>query len=77
VQVTIAVSNGKITNVTVPVYPRGNGRDLQINAYALPVLQRETIAAQSARIDSVSGATVTSVGYKQSLQAAIDAAHLQ
>jgi uncharacterized protein with FMN-binding domain len=77
VQVIITVSSGRITNVTVPVYPKGNGRDIQINAYALPVLQRETITAQSARIDSVSGATVTSQGYKQSLQAAIDAAHLK
>jgi uncharacterized protein with FMN-binding domain len=76
VQVTIIVVDGRITSVTVPVYPNGNNRDVQINKYALPVLQRETIAAQSADIDTVSGATVTSQGYKQSLQAAIDAAHL-
>lgn len=76
VQVSIAVANGKITDVAVPVYPTGNRRDKEINAYALPVLRQETLSAQSARIDTVSGATVTSDGYIESLQAALDAAHL-
>jgi uncharacterized protein with FMN-binding domain len=76
VQVTITVTDGKITDVQVPVYPSGNGRDQEINAYALPILTQETLQAQSANIDSVSGATVTSDGYLQSLQAALDAAHL-
>jgi len=76
VQVTITVSAGKITDVAVPVYPNGNDRDAEINASALPVLTQETLSAQSADIDTVSGATVTSDGYKQSLQAALDAAHL-
>ncbi|GAA3453513.1 FMN-binding protein [Dactylosporangium matsuzakiense] len=76
VQVTITVADGKITAVNVPVYPNGNGRDRQINARALPILTQETLTAQSARIDTVSGATVTSDGYIESLQAALDAAHL-
>ncbi|WP_250009872.1 FMN-binding protein [Actinoplanes sp. M2I2] len=76
VQVTITVADGKITDVAVPVYPTENGRDQEINAYALPVLRQETLAAQSADIDTVSGATVTSDGYLTSLQAALDAAHL-
>jgi uncharacterized protein with FMN-binding domain len=76
VQVTIAVSGSKITNVAVPTYPNGNRRDEEINASALPVLTQETLSAQSADIDTVSGATVTSDGYKESLQAALDAAHL-
>ena len=76
VQVTITVSNGKITSVAVPTYPNSNGRDQEINASALPTLKQETLAAQSADIATVSGATVTSNGYKQSLQSAIDAAHL-
>ncbi|HEY3506568.1 MAG TPA: FMN-binding protein [Actinocatenispora sp.] len=62
--------------MSVPTYPNGNPRDAQINAYALPILAQEVVSAQSADIDTVSGATVTSDGYKQSLQAAIDAAHL-
>ena len=77
VQVSITVENGKITNVSVPTYPDNNGRDREINAYALPVLTQETLGAQSADIDAVSGATVTSDGYKESLQAALNAAHLQ
>ncbi len=76
VQVTITVSGGKITDVAVPIYPANNGRDQEINAYALPTLRQETLAAQNANIDTVSGATVTSDGYLQSLQAALDAAHL-
>jgi uncharacterized protein with FMN-binding domain len=76
IQVTITVAGGKITDVAVPTYPSGNHRDEEINAYALPVLRQAVLDAQSARIDTVSGATVTSDGYKQSLQAALDAAHL-
>ena len=76
VQVTITVDGGKITGVAVPTYPNGNRRDQEINAGALPILRQETLDKQSADIDAVSGATVTSDGYKQSLQAALDAAHL-
>lgn len=76
VQVAITVTNGKITAVKVPVHPHENGRDREINAQALPILVQETLAAQSANIDAVSGATVTSNGYLQSLQSALDAAHL-
>jgi uncharacterized protein with FMN-binding domain len=77
VQVSITVAGGKITSVAVPTYPDNNGRDREINAYALPVLKQETLSAQSADIDAVSGATITSDGYKESLQAALNAAHLQ
>jgi uncharacterized protein with FMN-binding domain len=76
VQVTITVTDGKITSVAVPVYPTANRRDQEINARALPILKQETLDAQSADIDTVSGATVTSDGYIESLQAALDAAHL-
>ena len=76
VQVSITVTDGKITSVQVPVYPNNNGRDQEINSYALPILVQETVTAQNADIDTVSGATVTSDGYLQSLQSALDAAHL-
>jgi len=76
VQVSITVTDGKITAVDVPEYPTGNGKDREINADALPVLTQETLAAQSADIDTVSGATVTSQGYLQSLQSALDKAGL-
>ncbi len=76
VQVALTVEAGTITSVQVPQYPSGNGRDQEINGRALPVLVRETLAAQSAAIDMVSGATVTSTGYLQSLQSALDRAGL-
>ena len=76
VQVKIVVAEGRITDVTVPQYPNGNSKDQQINSRALPVLIRETLDAQGAQIDMVSGATVTSHGYIQSLQAALDEAGL-
>jgi uncharacterized protein with FMN-binding domain len=76
VQVQITVQDGKITAVSVPVYPDNNGRDQQINATALPTLVQETLSAQSADIDMVSGATVTSDGYVTSLQSALDKAGL-
>jgi len=76
VQVSITVTDGKITAVDVPQYPTGNGKDRQINASALPILTKETLSAQSANIDMVSGATVTSEGYVQSLQSALDQAGL-
>ncbi|MEU1844276.1 FMN-binding protein [Micromonospora sediminicola] len=77
VQVRITVSAGKITDVAAVQVPDGNHRDQEINDYAVPILRQEALAAQSARIDTVSGATVTSDGYRESLQSAIDAAHLR
>jgi uncharacterized protein with FMN-binding domain len=76
VQVRLKISGGKITAADAVQYPNGNGMDQRINSYALPVLAREVLAAQSANIDLVSGATVTSDGYVSSLQSAIDKAHL-
>jgi uncharacterized protein with FMN-binding domain len=74
VQVQLALSGATITGVTVLQYPDGNGKDREINADALPTLTQETLDAQSADIDMVSGATVTSEGYVASLQSALDQA---
>ncbi|MBN9213729.1 MAG: FMN-binding protein [Microbacterium sp. SCN 70-200] len=74
VQVQITVAGGLITDVQAVDYPDGNGRDRQINARAIPILVSETLDAQSAEIDFVSGATYTSDGYQQSLQSALDEA---
>jgi uncharacterized protein with FMN-binding domain len=74
VQVKITVQSGKITKVTVLQQPNENPKDAEINSYALPILINETTQTQSADIDMVSGATVTSQGYVQSLQAALDEA---
>jgi uncharacterized protein with FMN-binding domain len=74
VQVAVSVAGGKVTDVQVVEYPNSNPRDAEINSYALPILIDETKSAQSADIDMVSGATVTSEGYIQSLQSALDQA---
>ncbi len=74
VQVQITVSGGAISDVTMLAYPNGSRRDQQINQNALPTLISETISAQSANVQMVSGATYTSEGYLRSLQSAIDKA---
>ncbi|MEU6252972.1 FMN-binding protein [Streptomyces sp. NPDC047043] len=74
VQVRITVKNGKLTDVTAVAYPTDNPRDQEINSFALPRLRSEALQAQSAGIDTVSGATYTSDGYRQSLQSALDSA---
>jgi uncharacterized protein with FMN-binding domain len=76
VQVKVTVESARITDVEAVVYPQENPRDQEINAYALPALHDEVLQAQSAKIDAVGGATVTSDGYIASLQSALDAAHL-
>jgi uncharacterized protein with FMN-binding domain len=76
VQVQIVVSDGVITDVTAPQLTDADGRSVAISAQAAPVLRQETLQAQSADIQAVSGATFTSEGYTTSLQAAIDQAGL-
>jgi uncharacterized protein with FMN-binding domain len=73
VQVRLTVSGGKITEAEAVQAPKGGVSD-QKTALAVPKLNQEAVAAQSAQIDAVSGATYTSGGYKQSLQSAIDKA---
>ena len=73
-QVQLTVQARRITAVKVVDYPANNRRDEEINARALPILVKETLSAQSADIDMVSGATVTSDGYVRSLQSALDQA---
>jgi uncharacterized protein with FMN-binding domain len=76
VQVQLKVRGRRIVSAKAIDYPQGSGVDRQINSYAIPLLEQETVTAQSAQIDTVSGATYTSDGYARSLQAALDAAHL-
>lgn len=76
VQVRVTIKSGRITDVTAVQYPQDNPRDQEINSYALPQLRSEALSAQSASIDTVSGATYTSQGYQQSLQSALDSAGL-
>ncbi|MEU9737344.1 FMN-binding protein [Streptomyces sp. NPDC048002] len=73
VQVRITVEGGKITAAEAVQAPSG-GQSTQINGNAVPKLNAAAVAAGSADIDAVSGATYTSNGYKQSLQSALDQA---
>ncbi|HEY8701461.1 MAG TPA: FMN-binding protein [Arthrobacter sp.] len=76
VQVQITVNAGKITDVTALSLTNADGKSIQISNRAAPLLRTEVLAAQSANVRTISGATVTSSAYLSSLQAAIDAANL-
>jgi uncharacterized protein with FMN-binding domain len=73
VQVQVTLQGGMITDVQTLQLPSG-GRSSEISQYAAPQLRSEVLQAQSAQVDSVSGATYTSQAYRQSLQAALDQA---
>ena len=67
VQVQVNIAGGKISTVKVLDYPSDRRTSRSINSRALPMLAREVIKAQNARIDTVSGATLTSEAYIRSL----------
>ena len=69
------MTDGKITDVQALALPVG-GHSGQISNIVAPMLRSEALAAQSASIDVISGATYTSRGYATSLQSALDAAGL-
>ncbi len=72
IQIEVTASGSKITNVTILRDDATDGHSYQINSEAVPILESETMSAQSAQIDGVSGATYTTQAYEQSLQAALD-----
>ena len=74
VQVAVTVAAGRISAVKVLQFPNRDNKSVSINNRALPTLVSETMTAQNARVDSVSGATYTSASYRASLQSALDAA---
>ena len=71
-QVKVTVKDGKITAIQALQLQGNDPRSVMISSSAEPILQQEALAAQSAQIDTVSGATYTSESYKQSLQSALD-----
>jgi uncharacterized protein with FMN-binding domain len=73
IKVTITVSGGKTTDVAAS-YPTSPSRTASINSRAIPQLRQEALSAQSAKIDTISGATYTSGSYRISLQSALDKA---
>ncbi|HEX3622531.1 MAG TPA: FMN-binding protein [Acidimicrobiales bacterium] len=74
VQVRVTLSGNRIVDVQALELPTDRSRSYQISQTAGPILRQETLAAQNAQIHTVSGATYTSTGYRQSLQAALDQA---
>jgi uncharacterized protein with FMN-binding domain len=70
--VSVTVSGTKITKVGIAsLDDGGNPRSQEIDQNSIPVLEQQALAAQSANIQGVSGASYTSAGFKQSLQAAL------
>ena len=72
VQVQLVVKSNKIVKVAILEQPTNTIRDIQIGEFAFPKLISETLSAQNAKIDAVSGASYTSAGYISSLQSAVD-----
>jgi len=68
------LQGSKLIDVKVLQYPTDRRKSQEINDQALPLLHDQAVSAQSAQIDGVSGATYTSSGYAQSLQAGLDQA---
>jgi len=72
VQIELVVKSHKIVKVAVLEQPTNTLHDIQIGEFAFPKLISETLAAQNAKVDAVSGASYTSAGYIASLQSAVD-----
>ena len=75
IQVRVVESGGKIVDVKALQLPSDRRRSREISQYSEPILHDEALQAQSAQIDTVSGATYTSGAYRESLQSAIDRAN--
>lgn len=76
VQVVAIISKGQIVDVRFLDYPRDQQTSVQVSGGAVPILRTEAIAAQSAEVDIVSGATQTSRAFKESLASALAQAKL-
>ncbi len=71
-QVIVTMSGSRITNVSIAQLNESDAHSQMIDQSAIPQLERETVSAQSAKIDAISGASYTSQAYEQSLQSALD-----
>lgn len=74
IQVRAHIQNGRLTAVDILQYPNDRGNSIEINQQALPYLQREAIATQSAQVNTVSGASDSSQAFRESLAAALNQA---
>jgi uncharacterized protein with FMN-binding domain len=75
VQVSISLRSGRLVDVDTVQVPSAAARGIEIGRRAVPLLREQALQRQSADLDTVSGATYTSDGYRRSLQSALDAAH--
>ena len=73
--VTVTVRGSQITDVSVPLLRTAEPYSQQLAQQVIPMLKSEVLAAHSARIHGVSGATYTSEAYAQSIQSALDKLH--
>ncbi len=72
ISVTATVSGSKLTNVSIgSLDDGGNPRSQSIDQQSIPILEQQALQVQSANIQGVSGASYTSAGFEQSLQAAL------
>jgi len=71
-QVRVTVSGGKIAKVEAVQLQNSDPKSAAISSYAEPILQQNVLSRQTAAVDTVSGATYTSLSYEASLQAALD-----
>jgi uncharacterized protein with FMN-binding domain len=75
IQIQATVQGGKLTGIKVLKYPSDRQTSIAINRQALPLLRDEVIAAQSANVNIISGATLTSEAFIKSLGGALSQAH--
>jgi uncharacterized protein with FMN-binding domain len=71
VQVSAQVQNGRLVNISFLQYPNDRDHSVMLSNYSLPILRQEAIQAQSANVNIVSGATDTSLAFRQSLSSAL------
>jgi uncharacterized protein with FMN-binding domain len=71
VTVSVTISGGKITNVTAQALDPGDRRSQSIDSQAVPIMKSEVLAANSANVQTLSGATYTTSAYITSLQSAL------
>lgn len=76
IQVQAVISGGKLTDVVFLQYPNDRNTSVEINTQAMPYLKQEAIAAQNANVDIISGATDSSIAFRQSLGTALSQAKI-
>lgn len=74
VTVTVTISGGRISALSEQIVEDGDRKSSMINSRSIPVIRDEIVAANSAQVSTVSGATYTTGAYLSSLQSALDKA---